>query len=235
MKRYKHLFIDLDDTIWDFRGNAKSALHDLYLDEKLFYRFQDFESFYTTYVQRNLELWTLYGKGKITKDYLSIERFRYPLKQIGINDDRLADKMNSIYLDTLATKTLLMPYAKELLKSFADKKIPVTLISNGFVEVQHKKLRNANIERYFTHIVLSETVGALKPNPEIFRYALELNNASNEEVLMVGDSFDADVIGAVSSNIDVLFYNPAKIATNIGNNICGYTEITDLRVVESLF
>lgn len=207
MKKYKYLFIDLDDTLWDFHSNAKLSLNDVFIQEKLHERFLNFETFYEIYSKRNIELWTQYGQGLITKEFLSTERFLYPLRKVGINDAELATNMNAQFLDILATKTELMPYALEVLEYFKEKQIPVTLISNGFVEVQYRKLRNSHIEHYFTHVVLSEMVGALKPNSEIFDYALKLNNASKEEALMVGDSFEADIEGAIASGIDAAYFN----------------------------
>ncbi len=136
-----------------------------------------------------------------------MERFLHLLLRAGINDESLALKMNSTYLDFLATKTILKPYALELMEFCRTHNLPMTIISNGFNEVQHRKIRNSNIEPYFSHVVLSEAAGSLKPDAAIFNYALELNNASAEETLMIGDSFEADIIGAVHAGIDALFLN----------------------------
>lgn len=217
MKKYKYLFIDLDDTLWDFHTNARLALNDVYAEQQLFERFADFDTFYQIYSKRNIELWTQYGQGLITKDFLSTERFLYPLQQVGINDADVATKMNTQFLDILATKTELIPNALETLNYIAQKKVPITLISNGFIEVQYRKLRNTHMEHYFNHVVLSEMVGALKPNPEIFNYALNLNHASKEEVLMVGDSFEADVIGALSAEIDAAYFDPRNRSFDVPN------------------
>lgn len=204
---YKYIFVDLDDTIWDFHANVKEALRDVFFTEELDNHTHSFEEFYKIYSKRNLELWSQYGQGLITKDYLIVERFHFPLLEIGINDKELALKMNNSFLTQLATKTNLVPYAKELLDFCQENNLPLTIISNGFVEVQYKKLRNARIEDYFRHVVLSEAVGALKPDPKIFEHALALNQAEKEEVLMIGDSFDADIIGASLTGIDAVFLN----------------------------
>lgn len=212
MKKYKFLFIDLDDTLWDFHANAKSALHDVFMLQKLYERFDDFENFYEIYSKRNIELWTQYGQGLITKEYLTMERFLHPLRKVGVDDGELAVNMNAAFLQILGTKTQLIPNAKELLEFVTQKQIPITLISNGFKEVQHKKMSNSGIEHYFTHVVLSETAGALKPSPDIFNYALNLNNAAKEDVLMVGDSFEADIFGAISSEIDAVYFAPTHVS-----------------------
>ena len=223
--KYKYIFVDLDDTIWDFHANAKEALRDVFFAEKLNEHFDDFEHFYSRYSKRNLELWTQYGQGLITKDFLIVERFLHLLIQIGINDPELARKMNTDFLDTLATKTNLVPHAKELLDYCRDQNLPLTIISNGFVEVQYRKLRNADIEHYFAYVVLSESAGALKPDPKIFEHALSLNNAEKNEVLMIGDSFDADIIGASLTGIDSVFLNHTEKEVELPDNV---TEIKSL-------
>jgi putative hydrolase of the HAD superfamily len=129
--------------------------------------------------------------------------------EIGINDKDLAQEINSRYLDILGSKTILIPYAIELLELCVEKNLPVTLITNGFTQVQMQKVKNSNLEHYFSHIVLSDTAGALKPEPAFFKYALDLNNARPGEVLVIGDNYDADILGAINSGIDALFFNTA--------------------------
>ncbi len=205
--KYKYIFLDLDDTIWDFHANAKESLRDVFHACKLDEHFNDFENFYSEYSRKNLELWTQYGQGLITKDFLIVERFLHLLQQIGINDPEVALKMNTDFLEILGTKTGLVPYARELMDFCKMNGYPMTIISNGFVEVQYRKLRSAQIEHYFDHVVLSEAVGTLKPDTKIFEYALQLNKAVREEVLMIGDSFDADISGALRAGIDAVFLN----------------------------
>jgi putative hydrolase of the HAD superfamily len=201
---YKHVFIDLDDTIWDFHANAKLSLQEVYENRNLNRYFEDFEHFFIIYAKRNLELWEMYGKGEISKEFLMVERFRHPLALMGVDNDELAIQIGDEFLDILPTKTMLVPYAIELL-DYLFPKYSLTIISNGFVEVQYKKLRSSNIEHYFSHIVLSEAAGALKPDKRIFEYALELNNAIASETVMIGDSYTADIVGARNAGIDQVF------------------------------
>jgi putative hydrolase of the HAD superfamily len=201
---YKHVFIDLDDTIWDFHANAKLSLQEVYENRNLNRYFEDFEHFFIIYAKRNLELWEMYGKGEISKEFLMVERFRHPLALMGVDNDELAIQIGDEFLDILPTKTMLVPYAIELL-DYLFPKYSLTIISNGFVEVQYKKLRSTNIEHYFSHIVLSEAAGALKPDKRIFEYALELNNAIASETVMIGDSYAADIVGARNAGIDQVF------------------------------
>jgi len=203
---YKYVFIDLDDTLWDFHANAKLSLQEVYEYRKLNQYFDSFDQFFKIYAKRNLELWELYGKGMISKEFLMVERFRHPLAFVGIDNDELAIQIGDQFLDILPTKTILIPFAKELL-DYLYPKYPLTIISNGFVEVQYKKLRSANLEHYFTHVVLSEAAKALKPDKRIFEYALQLNNAIAAETIMIGDSYEADIRGAQNAGIDQIYFN----------------------------
>ena len=204
---YKCIFIDLDDTLWDFHANAKSSLHEIYEQKKLGKYFDSFEQYFHIYAKKNLELWDQYGKGIITKKELSLERFLHPLRQVGIDDATLALTIGNEYLDLLPTRTALIPFAKELL-DYLYPKYPLTIVSNGFTEVQYKKLHSCELEQYFSHIVLSEAAEALKPDKRIFEYAMELNGAKATETIMIGDSYEADIRGAQNACIDQIYYNP---------------------------
>jgi len=205
LKKYKYIFIDLDDTLWDFHANARLSLNDIFIERQLSKFFEDFDAFFNIYAKRNLELWDQYGKGEITQEYLIIERFRYPLAQMGLNDWELAKQIGDEYLRILPTKRTLIPFAKELLE-YLKPNYPLTIISNGFYEVQHQKMQSSQLLSYFDHVVLSETAGALKPDPKIFEFALALNGASPAEVVMIGDSYEADIKGAMRAGIDQIYF-----------------------------
>ncbi len=205
IKKYKCIFIDLDDTLWDFHTNARLSLQLMFEQRNLNQHFESFETFFAIYAKRNIELWEAYGKGEITKEFLMAERFRYPLSKMGINDKELAEQIGNEYLEILPTQTSLMPHAREVL-DYLSEKYPLSIISNGFVEVQHKKINSAGIGKYFQHVVLSEAAGALKPNPEIFRYALKLNSCREQDALMIGDNYMADISGAKAAGIDQIYY-----------------------------
>jgi putative hydrolase of the HAD superfamily len=215
---YKCVFLDLDDTIWDFHTNAKMSLKKTFEDMKLD-RFADFEDFFALYAKKNTELWGLYGKNEITKDYLMMERFRYPLEKIGIENDSLRKQLGDTYLRLLPTRTALMPHARKLVE-YLFEKYPLTIISNGFVEVQYEKLKYSYLSHFFTHLVFSEDAGALKPDKKIFEHALALNKAKAEDAIMIGDNFEADIKGAMNAGIDQLFFNPSgkSIVSNCSPN-----------------
>lgn len=228
---YQYVFLDLDDTIWDFHANARLSLQDMFADRKLDRYFSDFDEFFSIYAKRNIELWEAYGKGEIEKEFLMAERFRYPLAKMGVDDAELAEQIGIQYLDILPTKTALMPYALEMLE-YLHQKYPLTIISNGFTEVQYKKLKSSNIEHYFKHIVLSESAGALKPDKQIFEYALMLNNAKAKESVMIGDSYEADIKGAQNAGIDQIYF-PLQPVTGSSKPDCTYL-INSLREIKTI-
>ncbi len=218
--KYKYVFLDLDDTIWDFHTNARLSLEDMFIDRNLNQYFADFDEFFKIYAKRNIELWEAYGKGEITQEFLKAERFRYPLAKMGVDDLDLAIEIGRQYLEILPTKKVLMPYAKELL-DYLYEKYPLSIISNGFTEVQFKKINSSGIAKYFKHIVLSESAGALKPDKQIFEYALSLNNATAESTIMIGDSYAADIMGAQNAGIDQI-YLPLNKDENTENKTATY-------------
>lgn len=221
---YKCIFIDLDDTLWDFHANARLSLNEIYHARKLDQYFDHFEHYFDMYTKRNAELWELYGRGEVTKEFLSRERFLHPLRQVGLNDEQMAQEIATEYLDMMPTRTALVPHALELLNYLKDR-YSLTIVSNGFAEVQYSKLKSTGIYHYFDHIVLSEEAKALKPDPQIFEYALQLNKVKAEEVLMIGDSLATDITGAQNAGIDYVWFNPTGEETE--RNLM--TTITSLR------
>ena len=210
---YKYIFLDLDDTIWDFHANTKLTLNEIYETRNLGEYFDSFEQYFSIYSKRNLELWDLYGRGEVTKDALSLERFLHPLREVGLEDEKLALKIGQEYLDLMPSRTTLVPHAIELLDYLAPK-YPLTIVSNGFIEVQYRNLKNCQLEHYFSHVVLSEEAGALKPDKRIYEYALQLNGATASETIMIGDSYDADIYGAQNAGIDQIYFRYSKKQTN---------------------
>lgn len=205
-ENYKHLLIDLDNTIWDFETNSKKALEEVFHTHKLHQSFDGFEHFHNMYALRNHQLWAAYSNKQINKKTLNYERFNYPLLQVGISNPELAEKIGTDYLYSCARKTELMPHARELL-NYLKPKYKMHILSNGFAEVQYTKLKHSDLEQYFDRIFLSEIVGVLKPDKRIFEYAVKSLNAKKCDVLMIGDNFDADIAGAKKAGIDQLFYN----------------------------
>lgn len=205
----KTVFVDLDDTIWWFTENSKVALRHVYDKFGLADFSPEYNHFRDIYAAKNLELWDLYHYGKIEKDFLVTERFRYTLEQIGVNSGdlrKLAEEIDDEYLFYLSSLDKLLPGAKELLEYLVTK-YDVNVLSNGFQEVQLRKLRSSGIEKYIHHLVLSDDCGITKPLPGIFEYALERTGATAETTVMIGDNYDADVQGAKNAGWHTILFN----------------------------
>lgn len=210
-----HLLIDLDDTLWDFRRNSKIAMHEIYNDYELNQYYDSFESFYDIYMVKNHQLWAQYAKGEITKDYLSLERFLYPLRVVGNEDVELAKKLGKDFLYRTTMQTNLVDGAIETLEYLKAQGHTLSIISNGFVEVQYTKLRRSGLIPYFANVFLSEEIGYQKPDIRFFQTVLDRLNASPSECLVIGDNFQTDIQGAQNANIRAVFYkNNADLPLN---------------------
>ena len=209
MAQYKNIFIDLDDTIWDFAANSHVSLAIMYRDLNIARIYPDYDSFSAAYYAKNSELWALYHHGKIDKDFLIIERYAHLLREAHYPDpdNSLAQQMNEYYLDTLALQTQLVPHATELLDYLARKGYNLYILSNGFIEVQHKKLQSAGIGHYFKRMVLSDEIGINKPDRRLFDYALEVTNSQATDTLMIGDNYDADILGAMQAGWGQIYFD----------------------------
>lgn len=204
--KYKNLFFDLDDTIWAFSRNARDTFEEVYLKHALDRYFDSFEHYYTLYQKRNTELWTEYAEGKVTKEELNRQRFLYPLQAVGVNDEELSRRYSEDFFAIIPTKSGLMPHAKEVLEYLAPK-YNLYILSNGFRELQSRKMRSAGVDGYFKKVILSEDLGVLKPWPEIFNFALSATQSELCESLMIGDSWEADIVGARGVGMHQTFYN----------------------------
>lgn len=207
---YKHIFLDFDDTIYDTRGNADIALKELYQHFSLSDYFESFDLFHDRYWKQNTELWAQYSRGEIKKEKLIVDRFLIPLNSVGINDAALALELNNWFLDCTSKKSKLIEGAVPLL-DYLKSKYKLHILSNGFVEVQYKKLRNSGVEHYFESIILSEQAGANKPHKMFFDYAMKISGANIEDCIMIGDNFDTDIIGAYNYEIAQIYYNPRSL------------------------
>lgn len=204
-KKYKHILFDFDNTIWDFNQNSMESLHEVYILHKLETIFEDFTQFYTLYSYQNQLLWREYNNRQINKKTLNEGRFNYPLLQMGVQDSQLAHAIGNDYLRFTQSKSGLMPYAREVLDELKQK-YQLHILSNGFSELQYKKIESSGLEKHFQKIILSEQVGVLKPDKRIFDYAITSLNAHRNQVLMVGDNFEADIVGAKKAGIDQVYY-----------------------------
>lgn len=207
MKTYKDLFIDFDDTLYDTRGNAIISLAELFEWAGLDRWFDDANEFYDAYWKANVKLWTQYAKGEIERDYLIVERFRRPLSLRMPNPTKeycleISDK----FLELCSCKPGLIDGARELVEYLKAKGYRLHICSNGFHEVQYKKLTACGLIDFFDTIVLSEDAGANKPSAQFYDYALKVSGAKRETTLMIGDNYEGDVLGAIASGIDAMLF-----------------------------
>jgi putative hydrolase of the HAD superfamily len=206
----KHIFFDLDHTIWDFDKNAQETLNELYISHELNeLGCGTVEEFINRYTENNHELWRQYHLGNITKETLRSERFNKTFLQLGIDPEKVPNQFEDDYVRITPTKTNLFSGTEKVL-NYLQQKYTLHIISNGFKESTLMKMSVCNLNPYFENVIISEDVGANKPDQRIFEFALEKANASKEESIMIGDSLEADVRGALDFGIKAIYFNPLK-------------------------
>jgi len=228
---YKHLFFDLDHTLWDFDANAKATLNDLHIQLELTAKGIEFELFFKNYLVHNERLWEKYRNGQIKQAELRYKRMWLTLLDFKIVDESLAKKLGTQFLELLPTRTQLFPNTKEILKYLKDKGYVLHLITNGFDAVQHSKLKHSGLTHFFKEVITSECSNCLKPQKEIFEYAFNRCEAVPQECIMIGDNFEADIQGAINAGIDQVHVNFERLPTPVKPT---YT-IYNLKELEIIF
>lgn len=246
LKNKKIVLIDLDDTLWDTWGNNKESLNELYTALQWGQYFSSFSSFFDEYYYPvNHKLWSLYNEEAITKEDLSLRRLYEPilarLKELGLDDKyiQLSEdthywiEANESFLELVRGKTRTVEGAIDLLR-YLSERYELCILSNGFGEVQYVKLERSGMSPYIKKVFLSDEIGYNKPNPKIFEYALQEMGASGDEVVMIGDSWASDVVGASSAGLDVIWFNPYKLRRESENLSVSLEEVHTLADIKQL-
>jgi len=206
----KHIFFDLDRTLWDFETNSHETLLELWTAYNLKEKgITDYEGFIKNYKIHNEQLWDLYRIDKISQKDLRRERFQRALADYNIIDIELAEQIGEQYISICPKKNQLFPFAIEVLNHLSEK-YKLHIITNGFENVQHIKLKYSDLTKYFDNIITSEQIGVMKPNPKIFEFALQTANAKSSESVYVGDNLEVDILGCQNCGIDGIYFNPTK-------------------------
>jgi len=208
-KRYTHIFFDLDNTLWDFHTNSFHALHAAFQKFPNLNESTDFTTFFNTYSKYNHELWNAYRNKKVAKKELVLQRFQKTFHELNVSGVD-AGEMNSLYLSEMPKQKKLVEGAVELLEYLTVKGYSLLIITNGFREVQFKKLEITGLAKYFNKVFISEDIQSPKPHRQIFEYAVKSSNAPKNKSLMVGDDWDVDIKGATDFGIDAVFYKAGQ-------------------------
>jgi len=223
--KYWHLFFDLDHTLWDFDTNSRHTLQELYHSLELEQKgVTDFDLFIKNYLAHNEKLWERYRNGYIKVDELRVKRMWHTLLDFRIGDEGLAQQMSVHFLDKLPTRTAVFPHTFETLDYLQEKGYRMHLITNGFEKTQHSKLKYSGLDKYFEEVITSEGSNSLKPKKEIFEYAMNKVSCCTEDCIMIGDSIEVDIQGAMNAGMDQVFVN----------HLCIDCELTPTYTVRSL-
>ncbi|MDA9028788.1 MAG: YjjG family noncanonical pyrimidine nucleotidase [Flavobacteriaceae bacterium] len=221
----KHIFFDLDHTLWDFDKNSALTFEKIF---KLNNLDIDLDSFLKVYVPINLQYWKLYREEKIDKKSLKFARLNDAFKALDLEvSARIVHKLSDDYITYLSTFNHLFPDTIALLE-YLQPKYTLHIITNGFKEVQHGKLNQSHIDHYFQTVTNSEMVGVKKPNPKIFKHALHMAKATAEESLMIGDNLEADIMGALNFGMDAICFNYHK--ETLASDIIGVDHLSELKM-----
>lgn len=224
----RHILFDLDHTLWDFDGNSLDAMHELYRHFDLAECFASFDDFHTRYLRHNAELWRLYAAGEVDKATVTHGRFFRTLSEVTTPTAELTAAMGQYYLDATSLRTGLMPNALTTLSTLRDKGYCLSIITNGFREVQYKKISRSGLRPYISGVFISDEVGAMKPSPLFFGRVLEKLGATAAECIVVGDNLHSDILGAQDCGIRAVYYNSRHENFHyLGEQIYDLSELAD--------
>ena len=203
---YRHLFFDLDHTLWDFDKNSNEALAEMHTHYAL-HEAIALENFVATFLHVNEGLWRKHDANIIDQNTLRLTRFPLVFEALGIEVPHTSEQLSAMYLDLMPRKPHVLPYAIEVLE-YLKPKYGLHIITNGFPEIQGIKLASANISHYFDLVVTSAEAGCRKPTRGIFDYTIQTLQTTPAACLMIGDNWEADIEGAKQAGLDQVYFNP---------------------------
>lgn len=215
MKGVRHIFFDLDHTLWDYDTNARLVLEAIYHHFQIDLHTQkDMRTFLETFFHENGRLWNDYNHGRIDKEVIRTERFTRVIGRLGYEDAVVGLQMSAFFLENCPRQSAMMPDAA-LALNYLSRKYTMSIITNGFDDTQALKLKSSGIHHHFQRVFTSETIGFKKPSPEIFEFALSELGLKREETVMIGDNPSTDIQGAHNAGIAAVLYNPdGKMRSN---------------------
>jgi putative hydrolase of the HAD superfamily len=213
-KQYKHIFFDLDHTLWDFEKNASETLRHLFNH----FNFQQLklftlEQFLQAFHKVNRQLWSAFDNGKVDKSYIRAERFKIVSEQLKVSSDLFPAQLGELYLAQCPSKAHVMPFAHDIL-NYLKQNYVLHVITNGFNDVQLIKIESSRLTDFFHEIITADSCGYQKPHKQIFDHALKAADADHHECIMIGDNLATDIKGAKNAGIDQIFYNPYNLSYN---------------------
>ncbi|ARV16680.1 YjjG family noncanonical pyrimidine nucleotidase [Polaribacter sp. SA4-12] len=225
MAQIKHVFFDLDHTLWDFEKNSDLTFEKIFTINNIN---TDLASFLEVYKPLNFEYWKLYREEKVTKGELRYGRLKKTFDAINyVISDETIDVIADQYIECLADFNYLFEGTFEILDYLKDK-YKLHIITNGFEEIQSRKMISSNIYHYFDKVITSESVGVKKPNPKVFTYALDLAKADKENSIMIGDSIEADINGALKIGMKAIHCNFENEIIN-SNEFISITSLLEIK------
>jgi len=206
MKNIRHVFFDLDHTLWDYEKNSIETLTDLVHQFDIIEQVS-VEKFLKVYNSVNEKLWHKFNNGEIDKNYIHKYRFPQVLRKLKVFVSHDPANMTDYFINNCSIKPGLMPHTISTL-NYLKEKYPMAIITNGFPEAQHPKMKSSGLDKYFEKVIISDTVGYRKPQPEIYIHALKEMNAEAATTVMIGDNPNTDIRGAEKAGLKAIFYNP---------------------------
>ncbi|MBC7388960.1 MAG: HAD-IA family hydrolase [Opitutaceae bacterium] len=210
MKKYRHIFFDLDHTLWDFEKNSEETIKEIYNTLDLQSRIESSFDLYKSFEKANRWVWDQYHKDLLGKEAFRSLRFDLALSEHNIKDEKLSILLSELYLKICPTKPHLLPDSIEVL-SFLKKNYFLHLISNGFEEITMQKVETTSLKKFFQTITTPSQSGYKKPHELMFDFAIKKAGCLANESIMIGDDLEADVLGAKRFGMDCIYFNPNLI------------------------